>query len=113
MKKRFIAREFRNNPTRSEKILWEAIRRRKINNLKFLRQYVAEGYIVDFYCSKLHLAIEVDGGIHLLNIESDKQRMMVLEKTGIRFFRISAELIENELDTVIKNLENFISNLPK
>lgn len=107
----FLAREFRKNPTRSEHIFWQTIRAKQVYGYRFRKQHVIEGYILDFYCPKLHLAIEIDGGVHLSNIESDKERMMILEKIGIKFFRVSAELVENDLEEVINNLEKYILNL--
>ena len=46
-----------------------------------------EGYIVDFYCSELKLAIEIDGPIHLKQIKEDKQRQGDIEEKGIKFVR--------------------------
>ena len=48
----------------SEKILWNALRNRAIMNLKFKRQYIVDGYIVDFYSPELNLAVEIDGLVH-------------------------------------------------
>ena len=54
-----LAREFRKNPTRSEEIMWNALRNRQFMNLKFRRQYLIAGYLLDFYCHELKLAIEL------------------------------------------------------
>ena len=51
--KKQLRREFRKNPTKSEKIMWEALRNRKFLNFKFRRQHLVEKYILDFYCIKL------------------------------------------------------------
>jgi len=111
MKKALIAREFRNNPTRSEDIFWQKIRRRQICGLKFLRQYVIQGFIVDFYCPKLKLAIEIDGAIHLNSLEADKERMKILQKTGVIFFRVRVSMIEKDLAKAVSVLKNFIINM--
>lgn len=60
-----LAREFRKNPTKSKKIIWNALRNRQFFDLKFRRQYLIEGYLIDFYCPELKLAVEIDGPIHL------------------------------------------------
>lgn len=57
-------KEFRNNPTPAEKLLWKHINKDKILGMRFLRQYGVGPYILDFYCSKIRLGIEVDGEIH-------------------------------------------------
>jgi len=57
-------RELRNNQTPAEKLLWKYISKEKIKGLKFIRQYSAGPYILDFYCSKIRLAIELDGDSH-------------------------------------------------
>jgi len=57
-------RELRKQMTPAEKILWQHLRAKRFNNLKFRRQQVIEGFLVDFYCHSLGLIIEVDGEIH-------------------------------------------------
>ena len=52
----------RHRMTPSEKVLWNAIRKRKLRGLKFLRQHPIGASVVDFYCHERRLAIEVDGG---------------------------------------------------
>lgn len=111
IKKCLLAREFRKNPTKSEYIFWQAIKERKIYGFKFLRQYVASGFILDFYCPKLKLAVEIDGKIHLTKLKYDRDRMDILEKTGIIFFRISASLVENNLDLAVKKLRDFVRSI--
>jgi len=46
-----------------------------------------EGYIVDFYCSELKLAVEIDGPIHLKQIKEDKLRQKDIKEKGIIFIR--------------------------
>ena len=60
-----LARENRKNQTEAEKRLWiEVLRNKKMDGYKFTRQKPIENYILDFYCSKLKLGIEVDGSSH-------------------------------------------------
>ncbi|WP_395144427.1 endonuclease domain-containing protein, partial [Armatimonas sp.] len=58
------ARENRNTPTSAEEALWEVLRSRRLNGLRFRRQHAYETYIFDFYCAEYRLIIEVDGGYH-------------------------------------------------
>jgi len=99
--KKQLSREFRKNPTNSEKLMWEAIRNRKFLNLKFRRQHLFEVYILDFYCMKLKLAIEIDGVIHLNQVEEDKRRQRALEYSGVTFYRIKSEHIEYNINKVL------------
>jgi len=113
IKKSSLAREFRKNPTSSENILWQAIRKRKIYGFKFLRQYVIAGFILDFYCSKLKLGIEVDGKIHNLkdNNDYDLKRENIIKQYNIKIIRFTNEDIENDILTVLKNLKDYINNM--
>ena len=56
-----VARELRSNPTAAEEKLWQAIRKKQLDGLKFRRQVAIGAFIVDFYCSSERLVIEVDG----------------------------------------------------
>jgi very-short-patch-repair endonuclease len=63
------AQELRKKSTRAEQILWNHLRRKQQNGAFFRRQHPYGIYILDFYCFKANLAIEVDGGIHLSKVE--------------------------------------------
>ncbi len=79
------ARALRKNMTPSEKLLWDFLRGRGLSKYKFRRQQPMEGFILDFYCDKAKLGIEVDGGIHSLREISkyDLQRTEFLNEFGI------------------------------
>ncbi|MFC1617618.1 endonuclease domain-containing protein, partial [Candidatus Margulisiibacteriota bacterium] len=62
--KKEFARALRKDQTKSEDIVWEALRDRRFMSLKFRRQHVIKGYVVDFYCRSYKLVIEIDGKIH-------------------------------------------------
>lgn len=62
--KRDLARRLRRRATEAEIRAWEVLRDRRSLGLKFRRQQVIRGYIVDFYCAELRLAIEIDGSVH-------------------------------------------------
>jgi very-short-patch-repair endonuclease len=90
------AREMRKNPTAAEKKLWMEY----LRNFKYrvLRQRSIDNYIVDFYCAKLKLVIEVDGDSHF-NEEAqayDEQRTRILEGYGLRVLRFTnTEVLQN------------------
>ena len=56
------ARSFRPQPTPEEATAWSLLRGRRLLGLKFRRQQVIAGFIVDFYCASRRLALELDGG---------------------------------------------------
>jgi very-short-patch-repair endonuclease len=55
------ARQLRLSPTPAEMKLWQHLRRNQIACVKFRRQQLIEGFIVDFFCHKAGLVIEIDG----------------------------------------------------
>ena len=78
-----IASKLRRNQTPSEKLLWSYLRNRQLNGREFNRQHpiIYESnknehffFIPDFYCDKEKLIIEVDGEIHMNQIEKDNRR---------------------------------------
>jgi len=109
--KTYLAREFRKKPTISEKIIWEKLRNRKFLGLKFYRQCVIDGYIVDFYCHSLKLVIEIDGSAHSKQIDEDKYRQKIIEEENIKFFRLTSDEVENSINTTLVKLECFINDL--
>jgi very-short-patch-repair endonuclease len=105
-----LAKEFRNNLTRTEKILWERLKRRKLLGYDFHRQKPIGHYIVDFYCPKLMLAIEIDGNVHDEEqaIIKDEIRQDAIEQFGVRFLRFKNFEIEKDIDGVVKEIELWI-----
>mgnify|MGYP000875158092 CR=1 FL=1 len=108
-----IAREFRNNPTRAENILWNAIKRDQILGYRFRRQYIVAGFIIDFYCPKLRLGIEVDGEIHNLddNRIRDLERENIISQYNINIIRFTNKEIKDNILTVLNNLKAKIKNI--
>lgn len=81
------ARELRKNMTKQERHLWYDFLRNY--PVRFLRQKIIENYIVDFYCSKVKLVIEIGGSQHYQdkNIISDKFRTKTLEQYSKNIFQ--------------------------
>lgn len=89
----------RNNSTKGEIKFWcELIRKRK-SGYQFYRQFTIHKYIVDFYCAKLKLVIEIDGTSHDDKQEYDARRTKYLEGLGLKVIRY------NDL-MVLKNFHN-------
>ena len=73
--------------TDAERLLWKHLRAKHIEGLKFRRQQPIDDYIVDFVCFENRLIIEVDGGHHAVQKESDIERDAYLKKYGFRMLR--------------------------
>jgi very-short-patch-repair endonuclease len=99
-----IARELRKNPTPTEAILWQAIRKRQLDGRKFRRQMAIGAFVVDFYCASERLAVEVDGAIHQTQQDADRERQKLIESLGIRFVRVSADEVEQNLHAVLEKI---------
>lgn len=99
--------------TESEIRLWERVRKKQILGTRFKRQYGMGPYILDFYVPKANLCIEVDGSIHDLKEVKikDKNRDAFLKRNGITVLRFKNFEIQNELDKVIKVIENKLANI--
>ncbi|MGD0753589.1 MAG: endonuclease domain-containing protein [Bacteroidales bacterium] len=105
------ARVLRSNMTRAEIILWSRLRSKKINGYKFRRQQPLFDYIVDFYCDKLKLIIEVDGEIHSFSERAnyDSKRDNILKINGYHIIRLSNLEIETEINSAINKIILYIS----
>jgi type I restriction enzyme M protein len=108
--KKIFARALRKDQTEAEKIIWERLRKRKFMSLKFRRQHVVEGFVIDFYCHELKLGIEVDGGVHLKRKNYDQLRQEVIESEGISIIRITNKEIMEDKKTVLKKLGKAIGS---
>ncbi len=97
------ARELRKNMTPAESILWSYLRKQQIERAIFRRQHPIDIFIVDFYCHKYKLVIEVDGGIHYNPeiSERDEGRTAELENLGLKIIRFSNDAVINEAEKVI------------
>lgn len=105
------AREMRKKPTSAENKMWELLMFEKtLKQFRFLRQKPIDRYIVDFYCSKLMLAIEIDGSTHLGDEakEYDRIRSEALGHHGIRVIRFTNEEVLDRSDEVKSDLIQFI-----
>ena len=98
------ARKLRSNMTDAEKLLWSRIRRKQLKGFQFYRQMRIGCYIVDFFCPKASLIIEVDGGQHFLKSgqRKDKIRDSYLDDLGPKVLRFNDKEVLRELDGVVQ-----------
>jgi very-short-patch-repair endonuclease len=71
-------------------------------------QQVIQGFIVDFYCHKSALVIEVDGDVHDLQKEEDERREKVLSEMGLRVVRFGNDELMRNLSAVVGKIREFI-----
>jgi len=93
--------------TPAEKVLWEELRANKLG-VHFRRQQGIQGFIVDFYCHKAALVIEVDGDVHDLQKEEDEQREKVLSALGLRIVRFGNDEVMRGLSAVVGKIRESV-----
>jgi len=103
--KKVFSRELRKEQTPEEAIVWEQLRNRKFMDLKFRRQHVIEGFVVDFFCNKLRLAIEIDGAVHNKQKDYDALRQMLIESKDIRFIRVTNDEVHRDINILLKRIK--------
>lgn len=98
----------------AEIILWSNLRRKQLLDQRFRRQYGIGPYVIDFYCPKLKLAIEVDGDSHTDDvIPYDDDRQEFIESYGVTFLRFTNEDIYENLDGVLTTIFESIQSLQR
>jgi len=103
-----VARNNRSKPTQAEFIMWQHLRKNKFG-CKFTRQKPINRFVLDFYCSKLLLCIEIDGESHLNRQNYDLERDKFLENClGIKTIRFSNDEVLNDFLKVKEKLLPFI-----
>ena len=107
-----IARRLRKNQTPSEYRLWQVLRAKRLNGIKFLRQHpiIYENnrndyffFVADFYCARFKLVIELDGKIHNYQKERDQHRELILKDRGLKMLRIKNEEL-NDMEKVKRKI---------
>jgi len=100
------SQELRKNMTDAERLLWSRLRRKQINNFQFYRQRIIGDYIVDFYCLRSKLIIEVDGSQHYQDEGSrrDKLRDDYMKNLGMKILRVSDREVLQNLHGVVERI---------
>ena len=103
-----FAKFLRGNMTLAEKLLWNEIKDNKLGH-RFKPQHPANSFVLDFYCHKFKLAVEVDGENHKNRTEYDAGRTYELENFGIKIIRFSNEEVINNIGAVIMEITKHLS----
>ncbi|HAH32183.1 MAG TPA: restriction endonuclease subunit R [Elusimicrobia bacterium] len=103
------ARELRKKQTPVEEVMWELLRDKKLQGLKFRRQHQIGDYIADFYCNELKLVVELDGSVHNIPSQSkkDSTRDAWLKSLGNRVLRFTNTDILENIPTVLQSIASF------
>ena len=110
-----LAGELRNAATHAEKVLWQHLKGKKMLGFKFRRQHAVDQFILDFFCYEALLAIEVDGEVHndASQAERDDERTKLLNSFGITVLRFTNEQVENNINSVVKEIHDFLEEHSK
>ncbi|MDH5609847.1 MAG: endonuclease domain-containing protein [Cyclobacteriaceae bacterium] len=105
-----LARQLRNNSTRSEIRLWQFLKGKQMMGYDFHRQKPLLHYIADFYCYELGLVIELDGYTHQFEETDQKDRVKQreLEAIGLTVLRFDDLEVMQDINNVLRSLENYI-----
>ncbi|MFQ3573961.1 MAG: endonuclease domain-containing protein [Thermodesulfovibrionales bacterium] len=105
-----VARRLRNKSTKAEIKLWTYLKGNQTIGYDFHRQKPIDNYIVDFFCNKLMLAIEVDGYTHSFEAVADRDALKEqrLNEIGIRVLRFKDEDVMNNIEGVITEIKEWI-----
>ncbi len=96
------AAKLRVNMTEAEKLLWDELKKSPLG-FKFRRQHPIKFYILDFYCHKIRLSIEIDGGYHNKSEqkEQDEIKTLYLKSVGIKEIRFKNDEVINDINNVV------------
>ena len=106
------SRKLRVSMTDAEQLLWKHIRRKQIRGLTFNRQKPIRNFVVDFYCAKAKLVIEIDGGQHFeeKHLQKDIGRDNELSKLGLLVLRFDNRQVLLETGAVLFEIDRVVSD---
>ena len=106
-----LSRQLRENMTDAERLLWAKIRRKQLKGYQFYRQKPIGDYIVDFYCPRAKLVVEVDGSQHFTDeiTEYDRIRDEYLSNLGLMVLRFTNIDVMAHIEGVVERIEGEIS----
>ena len=110
--KKEFAKKLARNMTRAEKLLWAKLKS-KYAGVNFYKQAVVYGYILDFWCPKAKLVIEVDGPHHASRLAADAQRDENLKAKGVETLRFKTDEVESMIDRVLEKISEAVKRRKK
>ena len=109
-----VRKQLRNNLTPAEAGLWRYLKNSQLKGRKFRRQHSIGDYIIDFYCPKEKLAIELDGEVHQYDKinRNDREKEKYLQHLDIQLLRFENRLVFEHLEIVLKRIEEKFTTTP-
>jgi very-short-patch-repair endonuclease len=105
-----IARTLRKQMTLAEILLWQQVKGKQVLGFDFHRQKPIDEYVVDFYCPRLKLVLEIDGDSHEGREEADRIRQEILESMGLTVIRFEDSEVKSNMDGVLDQLREWIES---
>jgi very-short-patch-repair endonuclease len=101
------AEKLRKNMTAAEVKLWKSLSNKQLNGFRFKNQHPISKFVVDFYCHKAKLVIELDGAVHNEKEQADYDigRTYEIESFGLTIIRFTNHQIENDFEHVLKEIQ--------
>ena len=96
------------NITVAEVALWTIIRSEQLNNERFFRHYKIDRFVIDFYCPKHKLAVELEEKAHLYQQEHDNRRTEYLNAIGITILQFKNSEVFNHSTRVLDKIEEHL-----
>jgi very-short-patch-repair endonuclease len=106
------AKSLRRVLTPSEEVLWERLRDRQVDGLKFRRQVPIGPYVADFFCHELRLVLELDGSIHdeESQVAHDENRDANLQALGYRILRFPNRIVREDIASILDEIRRLYRN---
>ena len=98
------ARALRRSLTPEEVLLWQRLRANQLDGLRWRRQQVIGGFIADFYCHAVGIVIEIDGAVHLQQVEYDCARDKIFTWSGLLVLRFTNTEVNDNLRDVLARI---------
>ncbi len=108
-----LSRRLRKQGVLAEVVLWNEIKSKKLHGFQFMRQKPIGKFIVDFYCSRLNLVIEIDGESHSDRIDDDLQRQEFLESLGLTVLRFEDAAVLQDTSGVLDTITDWMQQNTK
>ena len=104
------SRQLRENMTDAERHLWAKIRMKQLKGCQFYRQKPIGDYIVDFFCNRAKLVVEVDGGQHFSEEMAGYARIRdeYMSSLGLKVMRFTNAEVLKDIEGVVERIEGEI-----
>jgi very-short-patch-repair endonuclease len=106
------AKSMRHDPVYVERLFWSYLRDRKLGGWKFRRQALIGPYIADYVCAQKNVIVELDGGVHALRRQRDKNRDAYLRNNGYIVLRFENNQVLRDLPGVVAQILQVVETAP-